>query len=131
MRHASAGVQVLALGLLFNSARSFSQSAATPIQQHASTQPSKADCLTKSARATDSQWLSQRSAPQINQLDWELSACVGQFAPLNPRYSALIVDAHGRVADEMRSRIEKAIGTLPPQAQAHVWAAFNSDRGSH
>ncbi len=96
---------------------------------HRAYSPTKSDCLAKSEQATDWDWLSKRSAAAINQLDWELSVCVGQFAPLKPKGADLILDAHGMVSDEFRKRIEKAIGTLPKGTQAEVWAAFNADMG--
>ncbi|HEY5177615.1 MAG TPA: hypothetical protein VII95_18835 [Terriglobales bacterium] len=98
--------------------------------QHRTYSPTKSDCLAKSEQATDSEWLSKRSAPEVTQLDWELSVCTLRFAPLRPKGADLILDAHGMVADEFRMRIEKAIGTLSKSTQAEVWAAFNADMGS-
>ena len=48
---------------------------------------------------------------------------------MNPEGAVLISEAHGFVADEFRNRIEKAVGTLPPDLQKQIWAAFNSDTG--
>lgn len=98
--------------------------------QHRAYNPTKSDCLAKSEQATDLEWLAKRPASEINQLDWELSVCVARFAPLKPSGAELIFDAHGMVADVLRMRIEKAIGTLPNSTQAEVWAAFNADTGS-
>jgi hypothetical protein len=80
--------------------------------------------------AFDASALGQRAASDINELDWKLSVCIGDFGPLAPTGVPLILYAHGNVADEMRKRIEAAIATLPMEEQAKVWAAFNAGRGS-
>jgi hypothetical protein len=83
------------------------------------------------SREVDNNFLAlrNRSADDINELDWKLSVCVGNFIPVAPRGLTLILDAHGNVADEFRNRIEKAIETLPMEEQAKVWHAFHADSG--
>jgi hypothetical protein len=80
--------------------------------------------------ASDITVLRRRTASDINELDWKLSVCVGDYGSLTPTGVALILEAHGNVADEMRTRIENAIKTLPIEEQGKVWAAFRADQGS-
>ena len=116
-------VALVARGLAFSA--SSAQSKGTDAQYN----PTKDQCIAKAQSVDDAVLLSQRSASEINELDWELSICAAKFLPLKPQGAMLISEAHGVVADESRKRMEKAVETLSPQEQRQFWDAFNTDPG--
>ena len=89
--------------------------------------PTLKQCETLAKPAADVAALRKRTAIDINELDWKLSVCIGDYGPLTPTGIPLILDAHGNAADELRRRMEKAIETLPTEEVAKVWAAFRAD----
>jgi hypothetical protein len=92
--------------------------------------PDLKQCEALASAVGDPLTVRQLTASHLNELDWELSVCVGDFGPMQPKGALLLLSAHGNVADELRLRLERAVGTLPVQEQAKVWAAFNADRGT-
>ena len=91
--------------------------------------PTMLECQSLALKADDGLVLERQPAAELNDLDWRLSVCVSQYAPLRPKGAALLLSAHGLVSDSVRHRLEKAISTLSPEEQTKVWASFNADQG--